>query len=107
MQDIIEHSQRQIKINEELMQKEIDDFISKSIKEMNDAIEELRISYNNEFVEIDGKKDYVKIENVFPDLLVELKNDLENEIEILTEKYEELRTSETKRIFKKYSKKNE
>ena len=45
--------------------------------------------------------------NVFPDLLMELKNDMEAEIEILKEKYEELRYKESERIQKKYIKKNE
>ncbi len=52
--DILEHSERQMKINQELMQKEIDDFISKSIKEMNDAIDELRLSYLEDLKEVDG-----------------------------------------------------
>jgi hypothetical protein len=43
-----------MKINQELMQKEIDDFISKSIKEMNDAIDELRLSYLEDLKEVDG-----------------------------------------------------
>ena len=55
MIDILEHSERQLKMNQDQMQKEIDEFIEKSIKEMNDAIEELRLSYQAEFVEIDGK----------------------------------------------------
>lgn len=52
--DILEHSERQMKINQELMQKEIDEFVSKSIKEMNDAIDELRISYLEDLKEVDG-----------------------------------------------------
>lgn len=52
--DILEHSERQIKINHELMQKEIDDFITKSVKEMNDAIDELRLSYLEDLKEVDG-----------------------------------------------------
>lgn len=44
---------------------------------------------------------------MFPDLLEELKSDMETEIEILREKYEELRNSETEKIKKKYLKKNE
>ena len=55
MIDILEHSERQLKMNQDQMQKEMDEFIEKSIKEMNDAIEELRLSYQAEFVEIDGK----------------------------------------------------
>ena len=54
--DILEHSERQLKINQDFMQKEIDDFNSKCVKEMNDAIDEVRLSYQDEFVEIDGNK---------------------------------------------------
>jgi len=95
--DILEHSERQMKINQELMQKEIDDFVNKSIKEMNDAIDELRLSYMEDLKEVD--------ENVFPDLVMELKSDMEHEIEILQEKYEELRIKETDKIRAKYMKK--
>lgn len=44
-------------------------------------------------------------ENVFPDLVVELKSDMETEIEILREKYEELRFNESEKIRHKYMKK--
>jgi hypothetical protein len=54
LMDILEHSERQMKKNQELMQREIDDFINKSIKEMNDAIDELRLSYLDDLKEVDG-----------------------------------------------------
>ena len=38
-----------------MMKDTVSEVIEKSIKEMNDAIEELRLSYQAEFVEIDGK----------------------------------------------------
>lgn len=101
--DILEHSERQMKNYQEQMQKEIDDFINKSIKEMNDAIDELRISYMEDLKEVDGKPILTK-ENVFPDLVDELKSDMEQEIEILREKYEELRYKETEKIRNKYMK---
>jgi len=83
-----------MKINQEIMQKEIDIFVNKSIKEMNDAIDELRMSYLEDIKEVD--------ETVFPDLVNELKNDMESEIEILRERYEELRMNETEKIRSKY-----
>jgi len=88
--DILEHSEKQMKINQEFMQKEIDVFVNKSVKEMNDAIDELRMSYLEDIKEVD--------ESVFPDLVNELKNDMETEIDILRDRYEELRMSETDKI---------
>ena len=103
--DILEHNEKQMKINQELMQKEIDDFVQKSIKEMNDAVDELRISYLDDLKEVDGKYFYNRKENVFPDLVMELTNDMEQEIEILREKYDELRISESEKIKNRYLKK--
>ena len=44
-----------MKINQEIMQKEVDIFVNKSVKEMNDAIDELRMSYMEDIKEVDGK----------------------------------------------------
>jgi len=96
MKDILEFSEKQMKVNQEKMQKEIDDFTNKNIKEMNEAIEEVMYSYTEDMRDID--------ENVFPEIMDELKNDMETEIGNLKEKYDDLRSSEIEKIKAKYLK---
>lgn len=55
MKDILEYSEKQTKINLERMQIDIDEYTSKVIKEMNEAIEEIKFSYNEDMKDIDGK----------------------------------------------------
>ena len=54
MKDILEYSEKQTKINQEKMQMEIDEYTSKTIKEMNEAVEEIKFSYNEDMKDIDG-----------------------------------------------------
>lgn len=54
MKDILEYSEKQTKISLEKMQNDIDDYSSKIIKEMNEAIEEIKFSYNEDIKDIDG-----------------------------------------------------
>jgi len=96
MKDILEYSEKQMKLNQDKMQKEIDDFMNKNIREMNEAVEEIRFSYTEDMKDID--------ENVFPEIMEELKSDMHIEIENLKEKYDELRNTEVEKIKAKYLK---
>lgn len=49
-------SEQKVKNNQALMAKEIEDFIDKNMKQMYDALEELRASFEEEIRSIDGKK---------------------------------------------------
>jgi len=63
---------------------------------MNEAVEEIRFSYTEDMKDID--------ENVFPEIMEELKSDMHIEIENLKEKYDELRNTEVEKIKAKYLK---
>lgn len=52
--DIIEHSKKEIILNQELREKETQDTIAKISKEMKDAIDEIILSYNEDIKELDG-----------------------------------------------------
>jgi len=96
MKDILEYSEKQMKMNQEKMQNEIDDFSNKNVKEMNDTVEEIMFSYTEDMKDID--------ENVFPEIIDELKNDMQIEIDSVKERYSELRTGEIEKIKAKYLK---
>ena len=55
MKDILEYSEKKAKISQEKMGQEIEEYINKNIKEMNEAIEEIRYSYSEDMKDIDGK----------------------------------------------------
>jgi len=96
MKDILEYSEKQMKINQEKMQNEIEDFTNKNVKEMNDTVEEIMFSYTEDMKDID--------ENVFPEIIDELKNDMQTEIDSVKERYSELRIGEIEKIQAKYLK---
>lgn len=56
MKDILEFSEKQAKLNQEKVSKEIDEYIATNKKEMNEAIEEIKFSYTEDMKEIDGIK---------------------------------------------------
>ena len=87
------------------MNKEIDDFIEKNMNEMNKGIEELRVSYEDEINCIDGNiiNVYTLIEDVFPDVVRGMKEDMEVELENLKEQYDEHRNEGVEKIKSKYN----
>jgi hypothetical protein len=54
MKDILEYSEKQARLNQEKVNKEIEEYINKNTKEMNEAIEEIQFSYSEDMKEIDG-----------------------------------------------------
>lgn len=54
MKDLLEYSEKQAKISQLKMNDEIEDYIEKNIKEMNEAIDEIRFSYTEDMKDIDG-----------------------------------------------------
>jgi hypothetical protein len=101
MKDILEYSEKQAKLNSEKKTKEIDDYANKIDKEMNEAIDEIMFSYTEDMKDIDGKPDLMS-ENVFPEIMDELKNDMQNEIVAVKEKYEDLKNKEIEKIKVKF-----
>jgi len=56
LKDLLEYSEKKNKINQDKMNREIDTFTEKNIKEMNEAIEEIKFSYRDDLNDIDGIK---------------------------------------------------
>jgi hypothetical protein len=54
LKGIMELSEKKVKSTQALMMKEIEDFIEKNMDEMHKALEELRISFEDEIKSVDG-----------------------------------------------------
>jgi hypothetical protein len=80
------------------MLREIEDYVQKNMNEMYQALEELKASFQEEINEAE--------ENGFTDIADGLKEDLQNELDILKDQYEEQKRLETEKIKAKYSKRN-
>ena len=85
-------------IDQNAMLKEIEEYVEKNKKEMYQALEELKISYDPEIKEAE--------ESGFPDIAESLREDMSGELENLTAQYEEQRMKEVEAIRAKYSKKD-
>lgn len=85
-------------IEQNAMLKEIEEYVEKNKKEMYQALEELKISYDPEIKEAE--------ESGFPDIAESLREDMSGELENLTAQYEEQRMKEVEAIRAKYSKKD-
>lgn len=102
----MELSEKKKKNNQVIMMKEIEDFIEKNMNEMHKALDELRISFEDEIEGVNGIYYFIKsIEEVYPDVVRLLKEDMEMELENLKEQYEEQRRETVEKIKKKYEKK--
>ena len=55
LKGIMELSENKLKTAQAIMTKEIEDFIEKNMDEMHKALEELRISFEEEIKSVDGK----------------------------------------------------
>ncbi len=93
----MELSEKKIKSTQIIMMKEIEDFIEKNMAEMHKALDELRISFEDEIKSVD--------EEVFADVVKGLKEDMVVELENLKEQYEEQRREGVEKIKSKYNKK--
>ena len=85
-------------IDQNAMLKEIEEYVERNKKEMYQALEELKISYDPEIKEAE--------ESGFPDIAESLREDMSGELENLTAQYEEQRMKEVEAIRAKYSKKD-
>ena len=85
-------------IGQNAMLKEIEEYVEKNKKEMYQALEELKISYDPEIKEAE--------ESGFPDIAESLREDMSGELENLTAQYEEQRMKEVEAIRAKYCKKD-
>ena len=85
-------------IDQNAMLKEIEEYVEKNKKEMYQALEELKISYDPEIKEAE--------ESGFPDIAESLREDMSGELENLTAQYEEQRIKEVEAIRAKYNNKD-
>jgi hypothetical protein len=79
---------------ENVMNRDVDEYIQKDIQEMTKALNELRLSFEEEIETLD--------EELFKDVVSGLKEDMRNELENLKEQYEEHRREEIEKIRRKY-----
>lgn len=89
--------------NEELVENEIKEKIDKINDEMKKAIEDITHSYSTDLEQLDGRS-LVILETIFGDIANELRQEMQVEIENLTEKYEELKSQEVEKIKSRYEK---
>ena len=87
---------RRVSIGQNLMLKEIEEYVEKNMNEMYKALDELKESFETEIKEAD--------ENGYPEIANGLKEDMEVELENLKDQYEEQRRVETDKIRAKYQK---
>ena len=84
-------------IGQNAMLKEIEEYVEKNKKEMYQALEELKVSYEPEIKEAE--------ESGFPDIAESLRDDMNGELENLSAQFEEQRMKEVEAIRAKYVKK--
>jgi hypothetical protein len=88
------------------MLKEIENYIENNMKDMYKALEELKISFEEEIANVDGKNIkynyFLFLEEQFPLVVKGLKEDMVFELENLKELYEEQRRTEVEKIRVKY-----
>lgn len=87
---------RRVSVGQNLMLKEIEEYVEKNMNEMYKALDELRESFDSEIKEAE--------ENGYPEIADGLREDMEVELENLKDQYEEQRRVETDKIRAKYQK---
>ena len=87
---------RRVSIGQNLMLKEIEEYVEKNMNEMYKALDELKESFETEIKEAD--------ENGYPEIANGLREDMELELENMKDQYEEQRRVETDKIRAKYQK---
>jgi hypothetical protein len=95
--------------NQAGMMKEIEDYIDKNMNEMHKALEELRVSIEDELKGLGNCflcYDYLNLDqDVFADVIKAMKEDMEIELSNLRDQYEESRRDGVEKIKAKYNKK--
>ena len=99
--EIILFIEKQLLLTHSEMNKEIESFISKNIKEMNSAVLEIEVAYAEEIKEI---QKFEELGSEYTCVILNLKKELNDEIKNLKEKYEENRAKEIKKIKMNYLK---
>lgn len=88
-------SERKLKANQIIMMNEIEEFIEKNINDMHKALDELKISFEDEINNLDEK--------VYGVLVSGLREDMYHDLENLKEQYEEERRKGVEKIKNKYN----
>lgn len=87
---------KRVSIGQNLMLKEIEEYVEKNMNEMYKALDELKESFNIEIRDAE--------ENGYPEIAKGLHEDMQVELENLKDQYEEQRRIETNKIRSKYQK---
>lgn len=105
------YKQQKETVIQSMMLRDIEEFIEKNMKEMHMALDELRLSFEEEIQDVDGKSSAILrkfyfyfLEEVFPDVVNGLREDMKVELENLREQYEDQRRLEVEKIRHKYLK---
>lgn len=96
--EIISFIEKQLLISNTQMNREIEEFISKNIKEMKAAIQELEANYMEDIKKFEESGD------VYADVISNLRNEMQEEIKQIKLRYEENRADEIKKIKTNYLK---
>ena len=104
IKNIIDFTEKNVMNNQMIMQKEIEDYLTKNMEEMYKGLEQLRLSIEEEIKIMEGKKLFNPLENGYPDVVKGLREDMVSELDTLKEQYEEERSNTIEKIKQKYSK---
>jgi hypothetical protein len=90
-----------------MMLRDIEEYIEKNMREMHMALDELKLSFEEEISYVDGNLSKLVIyfiESVFPDVVNGLRDDMKIELDNMREQYEDQRRVEIEKIRNKYLK---
>lgn len=99
---IFEFAENKIIDEQNLMHKEIEEFMMNNINDMENEIRLLRESYEDDINKFDDGNLSIIAEIVYKDIIRQLKEELESEVKKINIKYERLRVEEIEKIKSKY-----
>lgn len=94
---IFEFAENKIIDEQNLMHKEIEDYVMQNLSEMDNEIKLMEESYEDDISKFDD-------EDVYRDIIRKLKDELASEIKKINDKYDKARVEEIERIKAKYLK---
>jgi hypothetical protein len=101
---IFEFAENKMIDEQNQMHKEIEDFVMNNLNEMDNEINLLKESYEDDISKFDEGKNLIKAEDCYKDIIKKLKEELESETKKINDRYERTRVEEIDKIKSKYLK---
>jgi len=98
IQNFLNYAENKIINNENLLHKEIEEFLKQNIEEFDCKIKEIKLSYEEDLSRFDDN------DGIYSDVIKNLKDEMNKEIETTKQKYEFIKNNEIEKIKAKYLK---